>query len=218
MTQQGIQLDKVRPRAPSARSGRRSATTIPASRRVSTSRASAGSSATRPTPTVSQEVLADYLGAAYATYQYSQTGPIANFATTTHSPPYTGNLELRNWVGGWAFNRDRDFLDYVHGIAVTYHFQNCDENGQNCSPCTRSTAAPGFRAPPGDDGLHHPVESLQPVPGARRSHLHLLFDRAGVYGERGEDFIRTTRFASRCFRARRRQSSRSAAGREQEDK
>ncbi len=86
--------------------------------------------------TVSEQVLADYLGAAYATYQYSQVGPIANFAATTHSPAYTGNLQLRNWVGGWAFNRERDFLDYVHSIAVKYDFPNCDENGNNCQPCT----------------------------------------------------------------------------------
>ncbi len=51
--------------------------------------------------TVSQEVLADYLGASYATYQYSQVGPIANFANATHSAAYTGNLELQTWVGGF---------------------------------------------------------------------------------------------------------------------
>lgn len=85
---------------------------------------------------VSLGVLADFLGAAYATYHYSQVGPIANFANSTHSPAFGGNYQLQTWVGGKAFSRDRDFLDYVHQIAVTYGFQNCDENGNNCQPCT----------------------------------------------------------------------------------
>jgi len=85
---------------------------------------------------VSQAVLADFLGASYATYTYSQLGPIANFAASTHSPRYNGDLKLQTWVGGWAFDRERDFLDYVHGIAVKYHFKSCDMEGQNCSLCT----------------------------------------------------------------------------------
>jgi len=88
---------------------------------------------------VSQEVLADYLGASFATYRYSQLGPIAAFASTTHSPRYGGSLQLQTWVGGWAFNREQDFLDYVHQMAVTANFQNCDENGNNCQPCTSLT-------------------------------------------------------------------------------
>jgi hypothetical protein len=85
---------------------------------------------------VSQDVLADYLGASYATYQYSQVGPIAAFADAVHSPAFGGNLQLQTWVGGHAFNRERDFLDYVHSIAINYNFQNCDVNDQNCAPCT----------------------------------------------------------------------------------
>ncbi len=85
---------------------------------------------------VSRAVLADFLGAAFATFQYAQLGPIANFAASTHSAKYTGDLRLQTWVGGWAFNRERDFLDFVRQSAVATKFANCDENGLNCSPCT----------------------------------------------------------------------------------
>ncbi len=86
--------------------------------------------------TVSQATLADFLGASFATYTYAQLGPIASFAASTHSPRYLGDLKLQTWVGGWAFNRERDFLDFVRATAVKGQFQNCDENGNNCVPCT----------------------------------------------------------------------------------
>lgn len=86
--------------------------------------------------TVSSQVLADFLGASFATYKYAQLGPIANFAAATHSTLWGGDIKFQTWVGGWAFERERDFLDFVHSMAVKYQFQNCDENGQNCQPCT----------------------------------------------------------------------------------
>jgi hypothetical protein len=85
---------------------------------------------------VASQFLSDYLGASYATYTYAQVGPIASFAASTHSAKYNGSLELQTWVGGHVFSRDRDFLDFVHQIAVANNFQNCDENGNNCAPCT----------------------------------------------------------------------------------
>ena len=85
---------------------------------------------------VARSVLSDFLGAAFATFQYAQLGPIANFAASTHSAKYGGDLKLQTWVGGWAFNRERDFLDFVRQSAVASHFQSCDENGLNCNTCT----------------------------------------------------------------------------------
>ena len=85
---------------------------------------------------VSQATLADFLGASFATYTYAQLGPLASFAASTHSPKYLGDLKLQTWVGGWAFNRERDFLDYVHSIAVKYSFRSCDEFGNSCTVCT----------------------------------------------------------------------------------
>ena len=74
--------------------------------------------------TVSNGVLADYLGAAFATFSYSQVGPIAEFAANSHSQKYPENLQLRDWVGGYAFSRERDFLDFIHQIAVNNQFEN----------------------------------------------------------------------------------------------
>jgi len=85
---------------------------------------------------VSDGVLNDFLGAAFATFQYTQLGPLAVFSETTHDPAYGGNLQYQTWIGGWAFNRDEDFRAFVDQIAVNYKFPNCDENGQNCQPCT----------------------------------------------------------------------------------
>jgi hypothetical protein len=136
LTQQGIQLDKVTATSSFSQ-------LWPAISNFDPSQAggfyltSFGSQFGDPSyNTVSESVLADYLGAAYATYTYSQVGPIANFAATTHSPAYNGDLKLRTWVGGWAFDRERDFLDFLHAIAAKYNFPNCDENGLNCHACT----------------------------------------------------------------------------------
>jgi hypothetical protein len=85
---------------------------------------------------VSTQALTDFLGAAFATFSYAQVGPIATFAAATQSVTWPGDLTMRDWVGGWAFNRERDFLDFLHASAAKFNFQNCDENGLNCQPCT----------------------------------------------------------------------------------
>jgi hypothetical protein len=136
ITQQGIQLDKVE------------ATTSfssmwPAISNYDPSQAggyyvtSVGAMFGDPAYTaVSQGVLADFLGASFATYTYAQLGPIANFAASTHSALWGGDINMQTWVGGWVFNRERDFLDFIHQSAVKQDFVNCDENGQHCDPCT----------------------------------------------------------------------------------
>jgi hypothetical protein len=85
---------------------------------------------------LSQAALADVLGASFAAYSFLQLAPLAIFADATHSAQFQGDPALRSWVGGETFGSERDFLDYVHAIAVAYHFQNCDANGLNCAPCT----------------------------------------------------------------------------------
>jgi hypothetical protein len=84
---------------------------------------------------VSDSALNDLLGAAFATYQYTQLGPLATFSQATHDPAYSGGLQYQTWIGGWSFYRDEDFLTFVRTLAVQYDFQNCDEAGLNCDPC-----------------------------------------------------------------------------------
>jgi hypothetical protein len=85
---------------------------------------------------LAQSVLLDFLGASFATYEYAQVGPIADFAAETHSTWWPSWTSSQAWIGGLTFNRERDFLDYVHSLAAQYQFQNCDENGLNCQTCT----------------------------------------------------------------------------------
>jgi hypothetical protein len=85
---------------------------------------------------VANGVLLDFLGASFATYTYAQIGPILSFAEETHNSLWPGPLSMQDWIGGVTFTRERDFLDYLHSIAATFQFQNCDENGLNCDPCT----------------------------------------------------------------------------------
>ncbi len=138
VTQQGIQLDKVQATTSFSELWPAVSNYDPSQSAGAYLSSVGGQIGDAAYTSVSQAVLADYLGASYATYQYSQVGPIANFAASTHSPAYGGNLVLQTWVGGHAFNRERDFLDFVHSIAVAYNndFKNCDENGNNCAECT----------------------------------------------------------------------------------
>jgi hypothetical protein len=136
VTQQGIQLDKVQATTSMSELWPANSNYDPSQSAGNYITSVGGQVGDEAYTTVSQEVLADFLGASFATYTYSQVGPIANFADSTHSAKFNGNLELQTWVGGWAFNRDRDFLDFTSAIAVANNFQNCDENNQNCSPCT----------------------------------------------------------------------------------
>jgi hypothetical protein len=85
---------------------------------------------------LSAAVMLDFLGASFATYTYAQIGPMTAFGETTHSTWWPGTSPAFAWIGGLTFDRERDFLDYLHAYAVRFKFQNCDENGQNCQPCT----------------------------------------------------------------------------------
>jgi hypothetical protein len=85
---------------------------------------------------VGYAALNDFLGAAFATYSYTQVAPIASFAESSTSTLFSGNLQTRDWVGSYVFTRDTDFRAFVDQIAVQYNFQNCDQNGLNCQPCS----------------------------------------------------------------------------------
>jgi hypothetical protein len=136
VTQQGIQLDKVEATT-SFSSLWPAITNYDPSQSAGIFVTSVGGQLGDPAyNAVSQSTLADFLGASFATYTYAQLGPLANFAASTHSATWNGSPQLQTWVGGWVFDRERDFLDFVRKVAVDKNFQNCDENGQNCNPCT----------------------------------------------------------------------------------
>jgi hypothetical protein len=84
---------------------------------------------------VSDSALNDFLGAAFATYSYTKLGPLAVWAQATHDPAFNGDLRYQQWTGSWTFDREQDFLTFVHDLAVKFSFNNCDENNLNCAPC-----------------------------------------------------------------------------------
>ncbi len=136
VTQQGIQLDKLQVTASAMENWPAISNYDPTQANGAYLTSIAGGIGDNAYNAVAQAAMSDYLGAAFATFSYSQVGPIAEFAANSHSQKFGGNLTYRDWVGGYAFSRERDFLDYVHGIAVAHDFPNCDENGDNCDPCT----------------------------------------------------------------------------------
>jgi hypothetical protein len=136
VTQQGIQLDKLQVTASAMENWAAISNYDPTQANGQYLTSIAGGIGDPAYSDVATAALADYLGAAFATFSYAQVGPIAAFAANSHSQKFSGNLTYRDWVGGQAFGRERDFLDYVHAIAVAYHFQNCDQNGTSCAPCT----------------------------------------------------------------------------------
>ena len=170
VTQQGIQIDKVTATTSFSELWPAVSNFDPSQAAGSYVSSVGGQIGDEGYTTVSQAVLADFLGAAYATYQYSQVGPLANFAASTHSPRFAGNLQLQTWIGGNAFNRERDFLDFVHSIAVKNQYANCDENGKSCAPCTsldNCTWDPRTYAPKVTDLAHSNRYNIFVAPDAR---------------------------------------------------
>lgn len=56
----------------------------------------------------------------YDAYPYFKPLAVVQFAKDTHSPSFSGRIELRDWVGGRVFTRERDMLDYFRGLAVRH--------------------------------------------------------------------------------------------------
>jgi hypothetical protein len=89
--------------------------------------------------TVADSTLNDFLGAAFATYLYTALGPLAIYAQTTHDPAFPGDLRYQQWTGSITFDRDQDFAQWAHLLAVQFSYNNCDENGLNCNACVNAS-------------------------------------------------------------------------------
>ncbi len=68
--------------------------------------------------TVAEAAVESMVGGAYDIFPFYRPTAVVQFAASTHDINYGGRIELRDWVGGKVFYRERDFLDYVHRIAV----------------------------------------------------------------------------------------------------
>ncbi len=75
---------------------------------------------------LSQSVVTTMIGGGYDVYPYFVPLAVAQFAQDTHSPSFSGRVEIRDWIGGQVFNRAQDFLGYFQNIAVQYGY--CKDN------------------------------------------------------------------------------------------
>lgn len=56
----------------------------------------------------------------YDAYPYFKPLAVVQFAKDTHSPSFSGRIEIRDWVGGRVFTRERDMLDYFRSLAIKH--------------------------------------------------------------------------------------------------
>ncbi len=75
---------------------------------------------------VAEDAIASMIGGQYEAYPYFVPLAVAQFAQDTHDPAFGGRVEIRDWIGGYVFNRQVDFLDFFRGIAVKDNYPNCD--------------------------------------------------------------------------------------------
>jgi hypothetical protein len=70
--------------------------------------------------TVAEGAAESMVGGSYDIFPFYRPTAVAQFAASTHDINYAGRIELRDWIGGKVFYRERDFLDFLHAIAVKY--------------------------------------------------------------------------------------------------
>ena len=82
--------------------------------------------------TVAEDTVASMIGGQYDVFPYFKPLAVSQFAMDTHDPAFGGRVEIRDWIGGFQFARQQDFLDYFRAIAVKYNKNGCTDVA-NCS-------------------------------------------------------------------------------------
>ncbi len=87
--------------------------------------------------TVAENSVQSMIGGQYDIFPFGKPLAVLQFAKATHDTNFiaqAGRPELRDWVGGKIFWRERDFLDYVRAIAVAAHAFGCTSiTDPNCT-------------------------------------------------------------------------------------
>jgi len=81
---------------------------------------------------VAQSAAVSMIGGQYDIFPYAVPLAVAQFAQDTHSPSFSGNDAVRNWIGGHVFYRLQDFLDYFRNLAVQNNYSD-PTPGSNCT-------------------------------------------------------------------------------------
>lgn len=68
--------------------------------------------------TVAEDAVASMIGTQYDVYPYFVPFAISLFAQDTHHPSFNGRIEVRDWIGGFRFDRLQDFLTYFRDMAM----------------------------------------------------------------------------------------------------
>jgi hypothetical protein len=74
---------------------------------------------------VAEDAVASMIGGQYDVYPYFVPLAVSQFAMDTHSPSFSGRIDVRDWIGGHVFYRQQDFLDYFRQIAIENGVAGC---------------------------------------------------------------------------------------------
>ncbi len=82
------------------------------------------------------------LGGVPNVFPYFQPASVAIFAQDTHDPAFP-NQAIRNWIGGWGFVREQDFLSFFQNLAVEHQYSGpgCQDSSGNATACNCTTTA-----------------------------------------------------------------------------
>jgi hypothetical protein len=68
---------------------------------------------------VAQHAVASMIGEeVFDSFPYLKSAAVVQFARDTHSLNFGGTMNIRDWVGGFVFNRQVDMLQYFRDLAV----------------------------------------------------------------------------------------------------
>ncbi len=96
--------------------------------------------------TVAEDAVDSMIGGQYDAFPYFAPLAVSLFAQDTHSPNFSGRIEVRNWIGGHVFygaDPVQDFLDYFRNIAAQNNVPGCPEyNSPTCTYDPRTIPDP----------------------------------------------------------------------------
>ena len=95
---------------------------------------------------VSEAMTLAVVGGSYDLFAYAKPLGVQQFAMATHSPYFQGygtggRPEIKDWIGGYVFTRESDFLDFFRLLAVNNN--TVDATGARICP-TDVTATCGY--------------------------------------------------------------------------
>jgi len=100
--------------------------------------------------TVAEDTVESMIGGQYDVFPFAKPLAVAQFAKATHDVAFFGRREVRDWVGGYVFYRQQDFLDFFKGLATKYNTVGCTDT-EKLEDCTYDPSIPRD----GSSDIHH---------------------------------------------------------------